>query len=77
MVSHISEIVSESHKVYFQGRAREFFFRVFTIIALAIVLFLVFVIGMSSFDASAPGKVCFEKFGITVENVIKAAKEQL
>jgi transketolase len=34
-------------------------------------------IGMSSFGASAPGKVCFEKFGITVENVIKAAKQQL
>ncbi|MHC4574171.1 MAG: transketolase [Planctomycetota bacterium] len=31
-------------------------------------------IGMSSFGASAPGKVCFEKFGITVDNVIKAAK---
>jgi transketolase len=29
-------------------------------------------IGMSSFGASAPGKICFEKFGITVENVIKA-----
>jgi transketolase len=34
-------------------------------------------IGMSSFGASAPGKVCFEKFGITVENVIKAAKQQM
>ena len=32
-------------------------------------------IGMSSFGASAPGKVCFEKFGITTENVIKAAKK--
>ncbi len=32
-------------------------------------------IGMSSFGASAPGKVCFEKFGITVENVIAAAKK--
>ncbi|UCC99840.1 MAG: transketolase, partial [Phycisphaerales bacterium] len=31
-------------------------------------------IGMSSFGASAPAKVCFEKFGITAENVIKAAK---
>ena len=30
-------------------------------------------IGMSSFGASAPGKVCFEKFGITAENVVKAA----
>ncbi|MBA7610809.1 Transketolase [subsurface metagenome] len=34
-------------------------------------------IGMSSFGASAPGKVCFEKFGITVENVIKAAKKTI
>jgi transketolase len=32
-------------------------------------------IGMSSFGASAPGKVCFEKFGITVENIVKAAKK--
>jgi len=32
-------------------------------------------IGMSSFGASAPGKVCFEKFGITVENVIVASKK--
>jgi transketolase len=32
-------------------------------------------IGMSSFGASAPGKVCFEKFGITVENVVAAAKK--
>jgi transketolase len=31
-------------------------------------------VGMSSFGASAPGKVCFEKFGITVENVVEAAK---
>jgi transketolase len=31
-------------------------------------------IGMSSFGASAPGATCFEKFGITAENVIKAAK---
>lgn len=31
-------------------------------------------IGMSSFGASAPGKVCFEKFGITVEKVVEAAK---
>ena len=31
-------------------------------------------IGMSSFGASAPGGTCFEKFGITAENVIKAAK---
>jgi len=34
-------------------------------------------IGMSSFGASAPAKVCFEKFGITVENVIKAAKKSI
>lgn len=32
-------------------------------------------IGMSSFGASAPGKVCFEKFGITAERVIEAAKQ--
>ncbi|MEJ2705540.1 MAG: transketolase [Sedimentisphaerales bacterium] len=31
-------------------------------------------VGMTTFGASAPAKVCFEKFGITVENVIKAAK---
>jgi transketolase len=31
-------------------------------------------VGMSSFGASAPGKVCFEKFGITVDNVVKAAQ---
>ena len=34
-------------------------------------------IGMSSFGASAPGKVCFEKFGVTVENVVKAVKETI
>jgi transketolase len=34
-------------------------------------------IGMSSFGASAPGKVCFEKFGITAENVVKAAKKSM
>jgi len=34
-------------------------------------------IGMSSFGASAPGKVCFEKFGITVENVVKAVKKSI
>lgn len=34
-------------------------------------------VGMSSFGASAPAKVCFEKFGITVENVIKAAKKTM
>jgi transketolase len=34
-------------------------------------------IGMSSFGASAPYKVCFEKFGITANAVIAAAKKQL
>ena len=34
-------------------------------------------VGMSTFGASAPGKVCFEKFGITAKNVIKAAKESI
>jgi len=34
-------------------------------------------IGMSSFGASAPAKVCFEKFGITTENIIKSVKDQL
>jgi len=34
-------------------------------------------IGMSSFGASAPAKVCFEKFGITVERVVEAAKKSL
>jgi transketolase len=32
-------------------------------------------IGMSSFGASAPAKTCFEKFGITTESVIIAAKK--
>jgi len=32
-------------------------------------------IGMSSFGASAPGNVCFEKFGITAANVIETAKK--
>jgi transketolase len=32
-------------------------------------------IGVSTFGASAPAKVCFEKFGITAENVVKAAKK--
>jgi len=32
-------------------------------------------IGMASFGTSAPAKTCFEKFGITVENVIKIAKK--
>jgi transketolase len=34
-------------------------------------------VGMSSFGASAPAKTCFEKFGITAENVIKAAKDSM
>ncbi len=31
-------------------------------------------VGMSSFGASAPAKICFEKFGITVDNVVEAAR---
>ena len=34
-------------------------------------------VGMSTFGASAPGKVCFEKFGITAANVVKAAKKSM
>ncbi len=34
-------------------------------------------VGMSSFGASAPGKVCFEKFGITIPNVAAAAKKTI
>jgi transketolase len=34
-------------------------------------------IGMSSFGASAPAKVCFEKFGITADNVVQAAKKSM
>ncbi len=34
-------------------------------------------IGMRRFGASAPGKVVFEKFGFTVENVVKTAMEVL
>jgi transketolase len=34
-------------------------------------------IGMSSFGASAPCKVCFEKFGITAENTVAAAKKSM
>jgi len=34
-------------------------------------------IGMSSYGASAPAKVCFEKFGITAENTIQAAKKAM
>ena len=32
-------------------------------------------IGMSSFGASAPGNVCFEKFGITSEKTVEVAKK--
>jgi len=34
-------------------------------------------IGMSSFGASAPAKICFEKFGITVDNIVTAAKKSI
>jgi len=34
-------------------------------------------IGMSTFGTSAPAKVCFEKFGITVERIVEAAKKTL
>jgi len=34
-------------------------------------------IGMSSFGASAPGKICFERFGITAEAIVNAAKQVL
>jgi len=34
-------------------------------------------IGVSTFGASAPAKVCFEKYGITAENVVNAAKESM
>jgi transketolase len=34
-------------------------------------------VGMSSFGASAPGKTCFEKFGITANAVAAAAKKLL
>jgi transketolase len=34
-------------------------------------------IGMSSFGASAPMKVCYEKFGITADNAVKAAKKSI
>jgi transketolase len=34
-------------------------------------------IGMHSFGASAPYKICYEKFGITADAVVAAAKKQL
>jgi transketolase len=35
------------------------------------------VIGIDHYGASAPGKVVFEKFGFTVENVVAKARELL
>lgn len=32
-------------------------------------------VGMSGFGASAPGKTCFQEFGITAENVAQAARD--
>jgi len=32
-------------------------------------------VSIDSFGASAPGKVCLEKFGFTVDNVVATAKE--
>jgi transketolase len=34
-------------------------------------------IGMSTFGASAPGKICFAKFGITADKVVEAAKKSM
>nr|MBC8481315.1 transketolase [Planctomycetota bacterium] len=34
-------------------------------------------VGMNSFGASAPAPLCFEKFGITTENVVAAAKNAM
>jgi transketolase len=34
-------------------------------------------VGMNSFGASAPGSLCFEKFGITADVVVKAAKKSI
>jgi transketolase len=34
-------------------------------------------VGMNSFGASAPGNLCFEKFGITAEAVVAAAKQSM
>jgi len=33
--------------------------------------------GVSTFGASAPAKICFEKYGITAENVMEAAKKAI
>jgi transketolase len=35
------------------------------------------VVGMDSFGASAPAKILYEKFGITIEAVVRGAKELL
>ncbi len=35
------------------------------------------IIGIDQFGASAPGGICMEKFGFTVENVLKTAREVL
>jgi transketolase len=32
---------------------------------------------MSTFGASAPGKVCFEKLGITADKVVEAVKLEM
>ena len=34
-------------------------------------------VGMSSFGSSAPASECFEKFGITTEAVVQAAKDSI
>ncbi|MHC4525364.1 MAG: transketolase-like TK C-terminal-containing protein, partial [Planctomycetota bacterium] len=34
-------------------------------------------VGMNSFGASAPGGLCFEKFGITTDAVVAAAKKSI
>jgi transketolase len=35
------------------------------------------VIGIDTFGASAPGNICYEKFGFTVENVVATARKVL
>jgi transketolase len=34
-------------------------------------------VGMSTFGASAPGKICFEKFGISADKIVEAAKNSI
>ncbi len=34
-------------------------------------------VGMKGFGASAPAEILYEKFGITAENVVRAAKDLL